>query len=157
MPEEKKIEYLSGRSWKGNSLKSLRMSKEQYWEISFTQKLKLFWFKRFATEILNIDADFVCHFVCGLGDRNLLLLFSTWNWQRHQRTRANWSRLINFRGLEPHVGVHLSARKQTIPTYLAFGWLGSGLWLREICVWSTASLFDVRCWYRYWLMEVLWL
>ena len=31
-----------------------------------------------------------------------------------RRTRANWSRLINFRGFVSHVGVRLSACKQTV-------------------------------------------
>lgn len=86
---------------------------------------------------------FSCVILTAAGDRILLLSYSTWNWQRRGRTRANWSRLINFRGFEPHVGVHLSARKQTY-SHLPSIWLARK-WL--VAAWNLRSINDKPVWH----------
>lgn len=62
------------------------------------------------------------------------------------RTRVNWSRLMNFRGSASHVGVDLSARKQTVPTYWAFGWLGNAELPGELASRSTTFRLSSVFW-----------
>ena len=89
-------------------------------------KLLTITFIFFFQSLLSSEWRSRIYLVCGLSVRNHIVF------DLKLTTRSGRTRGLNFghgwstsRWVCPHVGVDLSARKQTVPTSPAFGWLGN--------------------------------